>query len=72
MTVYTPAYNWEISHKSSCLPLKVDIEMELDSGADCSTVPWALFKQKLAGVCKLAPTKAGAAELTQSCGGTIN
>jgi len=35
----------------------VDLEMKLDSGADRSTVPWALFKQKLAGVCKLAPTK---------------
>ena len=30
--------------------------MELDSGADWSTVPWALFQEKLAGVCKLVPT----------------
>ena len=34
----------------------VDIEMELDSGADHSTVPWALFKKKLAGVSKLMST----------------
>ena len=34
----------------------VDVEMELDSGADRSTVPWELFQKRLAGVCKLVPT----------------
>ena len=31
----------------------VDIEMELDSGAERSTIPWALFQEKLAGACEL-------------------
>ena len=30
--------------------------MELDSGADRSTIPWELFQEKLAGVCELGPT----------------
>ena len=34
----------------------VDVEMELDSGADRSTVPWTWYQEKLAGVCKLVPT----------------
>ena len=34
----------------------IEVEMELDSGADRSTVPWTLFQAKLAGVCKLMPT----------------
>ena len=29
------------------------IEMEIDSGAERSTIPLSLFKQKLADVCKL-------------------
>ena len=31
----------------------ISIEMEIDSGAERSTIPLSLFKQKLAGVCKL-------------------
>ena len=34
----------------------MDIEMELDSGADRSTIPWALFQEKLAGACELVHT----------------
>ena len=34
----------------------VDVEMELDSRADCSTILWALFQEKLAGACELVPT----------------
>ena len=31
----------------------ISIEMEIDSGAERSTISLSLFKQKLAGVCKL-------------------
>ena len=34
----------------------VDIEMELDSRANRSTIPWVLFQEKLAGACELVPT----------------
>ena len=34
----------------------VDVEMELYSRADLSTIHWALFQEKLAEVCKLVPT----------------
>ena len=35
----------------------VPIKMEVDSGAERSTVPLSLFKQKLSGVCKLKPSR---------------
>ena len=31
--------------------------MELDSKAKKSTIPWGLYQEKLATVCKLVPTK---------------
>ena len=34
----------------------VDVEMQLDSGTDQSTIPLALFQKRLAGVCKLLST----------------
>ena len=34
----------------------VDVEIELDSGADWSTVSWTLYQEKLAGMRKLIPT----------------
>ena len=35
----------------------VQIEMEVDTGAERSTVPVALFKDKLATVCKVLPSQ---------------
>ena len=35
----------------------VPIEMEVDSGAERSTIPLSLFKQSLSGICKLKPSK---------------
>ena len=35
----------------------VPIEMEMDSGAERSTVPLSIFKQTLADVCKLKPSR---------------
>ena len=35
----------------------IDVQMEMDSGADKSTIPWELYQEKLAAVCKLVPTK---------------
>lgn len=35
----------------------IPIEMEVDSGAEHSTVPLSLFEQRLAGVCKVKPSK---------------
>ena len=35
----------------------VPIKMEVDSGAERSTIPLSLFKQKLSGVCKLKPSR---------------
>ena len=32
------------------------MEMEVDSGAECSTVPKLLFEEKLKEVCKLSPS----------------
>ena len=34
----------------------VNVETELDSEADRSTIPWELFQEKLVGVCELGPT----------------
>ena len=34
----------------------IPIEMEVDSGAERSTVPLSLFEQSLSGVCKLKPS----------------
>ena len=35
---------------------KVPLEMEVDSGAERSTIPLSIFQQKLADVCKLQPS----------------
>ena len=35
---------------------EVPVEMEVDSGAEISTVPLAIFQQNLADVCKLQPS----------------
>ena len=35
----------------------IPIEMEVDSGAERSTVPLSLFEQRLSGVCKLKPSR---------------
>ena len=35
----------------------IPIEMEVDSGAERSTVPLSLFEQSLSGVCKLKPSR---------------
>ena len=34
----------------------VQVEMEADSGAERSTIPWSIFQDKLANVCDLAPS----------------
>ena len=33
----------------------VDVEMEIDSGAERTTIPWSYFNQYLSSVCKLRP-----------------
>ena len=35
----------------------VPINMEVDTGAECSTIPAALFEDKLATVCKVQPSQ---------------
>ena len=35
----------------------IPIEIKVDLGAECSTVPLSLFEQRLSGVCKLKPSR---------------
>ena len=34
----------------------VDVEMEIDSGAEHTTIPWSYFNQYLTSACELRPT----------------
>ena len=44
----------------------VNIEMEVDSGAQRSTVPWRLFQEELATACRLMPTSVTLRQYDQS------
>ena len=40
--------------------------MEVDSGGECSTIPWAIFQDKLSSVCKLVPSSVKLQQYDQS------
>ena len=42
----------------------VQVEMEADSGAERSTIPWSIFQDKLANVCDLAPSSVKLHQMT--------
>ena len=44
----------------------VHVDMEADSGAERSTIPWRIFQDKLANVCKLVPSSVKLHQYDQS------
>ena len=40
--------------------------MEADSGAECSSISWRIFQDKLANVCKLVPSSVKLHQYDQS------
>ena len=44
----------------------VGVDMEVDSGAERSTIPWAIFQNKLSSVCKLVPSSVKLQQYDQS------
>ena len=44
----------------------VSIEMEVDTGAECSTIPVALYKDKLSTACIVVPSQVTLQQYNQS------